>query len=293
MKICAKCGNPNNDDVLYCEKCGAAFPGPQYSAQQAPNVGGFNMNQGGYDQPQYSYQPRVPGGFDRVRFKSNAKAFFGNNSGRCICVSLLAIGMIYIPMMFASGLTGLADRTHSGLAGIFAIIALVLMLLGYVLAFDMMFTNAAWFRTAIYSEPTTRGYLDEAVSDIGGKFCCGLLMGVMITLWSLLLYFPGIIKTYQYSMAPYIKTENPNIKSARAIELSGIITNGHKWDLFVMDLSFIGWAFLSALTLNILGIVFVFPYYNSAKAFAYEDLKAQAVAMGQINPAELDRYANY
>ena len=110
-------------------------------------------------------------------------------------------------------------------------------------------------------------------------------------LWTLLFYIPGIIKAYQYSMTPYIKSENPRIGASRAIELSGIITNGHKWDLFVMDLSFYGWFILSGLTMNILGVIYVIPYYNSAKAFAYEDLKAQAIAMGKINPMELDPYA--
>ena len=93
--------------------------------------------------------------------------------------------------------------------------------------------------------------------------------------------------SYAYSMTEYIKMENPNISPSRAIELSKIMTQGRKGNLFYLDLSFIGWNLLSAITLGILGIVYVNPYYFACKAFAYEELKAEAIATGKINPNEL------
>ena len=66
-------------------------------------------------------------------------------------------------------------------------------------------------------------------------------------LWSLLFIIPGIIKSYEYYMVPYILAENPNISTARAFELSKIMTNGEKWNIFVLELSFMGWQILGML----------------------------------------------
>lgn len=70
------------------------------------------------------------------------------------------------------------------------------------------------------------------------------------------------------------------------------MTDGRKMDLFVLDLSFIGWGILSALTLNILGILYVIPYQYAAKAFAYEEIKEEALANQKVSEAELFGYAN-
>ena len=86
----------------------------------------------------------------------------------------------------------------------------------------------------------------------------------------------------------YIKVENPNISPSRAIELSKIMMNGHKWDIFYLHLSFLGWNILSAFTFGILAIVYVFPYYNAALAFAYEEIKADAAARGVIDIREIN-----
>ena len=113
------------------------------------------------------------------------------------------------------------------------------------------------------------------------------LKGLFVSLWSLLFIIPGIVMGYAYGMTEFIKMENPNIQPTRAIDISKSMTNGHKGDLFYLDLSFFGWFMLSALTLGILGIVYVNPYYYAAKAFAYEELKAEAIANGKVDPNEL------
>ncbi len=99
-----------------------------------------------------------------------------------------------------------------------------------------------------------------------------LLRGVQNFLWYLLLIIPGIIKSYEYSMAPYILAENPNIGAQEAIKLSRDMTEGHKLDMFVLDLSFIGWYLLGALLFGI-GVIFVTPYANATKAELYMVLR--------------------
>ena len=118
------------------------------------------------------------------------------------------------------------------------------------------------------------------------------LISLYTALWSMLFVVPGIVKGYSYSLAIYIKSENPNIPASTAIELSKRMTNGHKMDLFVLDMSFIGWGILSAFTLNILGILYVMPYQYASKAFAYEEIKEEALANQIVSEAELYGYAN-
>ncbi|TVY10878.1 DUF975 family protein [Paenibacillus cremeus] len=106
-------------------------------------------------------------------------------------------------------------------------------------------------------------------------------------LWFLLLIIPGYVKYYAYSMVPFILAENPGIGTKRAVELSNRMTRGHKWRMFVLDLSFIGWYLLGALALGI-GILFVLPYVYSTKAELYLVLRQQALQEGICSRAELN-----
>lgn len=99
-----------------------------------------------------------------------------------------------------------------------------------------------------------------------------LLQSIYTILWSLLLIIPGIIKGYSYSMTYFVLKDNPTIGYDAAICESMRLMKGHKMQLFLLDLSMIGWAILSILTLGI-GFLFLLPYNNTAHAAFYEDLK--------------------
>ena len=109
---------------------------------------------------------------------------------------------------------------------------------------------------------------------------------VFIFLWTLLLIIPGIIKLYAYRMVPYILADNPNISYQRALELSEQMTNGHKFNIFVLDLSFIGWYILGFLAFFV-GTLFVIPYQNSTNAELYLVLKQNALSSGKCSFNEL------
>ena len=93
-----------------------------------------------------------------------------------------------------------------------------------------------------------------------------------ITLWSLLFVIPGIVKSYEYKMMPYLLAENPSISKEQAFALSKQMMDGQKWKTFVLDLSFIGWEILSSVTLGIFGIFYVTPYRYMTHAALYESL---------------------
>jgi hypothetical protein len=96
---------------------------------------------------------------------------------------------------------------------------------------------------------------------------------LFIWLWSLLFVIPGIIKSYEYRLVPYIVSENPNINYKDALAESKKLMQGNKWKSFVLDLSFIGWDILSLMTWGFLDIFFVGPYKASTDAALYETLK--------------------
>lgn len=104
-------------------------------------------------------------------------------------------------------------------------------------------------------------------------FLQSFLRGLYIALWSLLFIIPGIIKSFSYAMTPFIMAENPNMTASEAIEASKQLMDGHKGELFMLDLTFIGWDLLAMLTLNI-GYIFLNPYRNAAYAAFYKDLTA-------------------
>ena len=113
-----------------------------------------------------------------------------------------------------------------------------------------------------------------------------LIKGIYNFLWFLLFFIPGVIKLYAYSMVPYILADNPNIESSRAIELSMDMTKGHKWDMFVLDLSFLGWYLLGTLLFGI-GTWFVNPYVDATKAQLYVTLRLNAIKYNMCTPEEL------
>lgn len=105
-------------------------------------------------------------------------------------------------------------------------------------------------------------------------FLTEFLKAIYTFLWTLLLIIPGIIKSYSYAMTDFILKDDPEMKYDAAIERSMQMMEGHKADLFWLDLSFIGWILLSILTFGI-GFLLLIPYMETAHAQFYEDLKAQ------------------
>ena len=112
---------------------------------------------------------------------------------------------------------------------------------------------------------------------------------IRIFLWSLLFLIPGIIKSYEYFMVPFILSENPGINTERAFEISSRTTKGEKWKIFVFECSFLGWILLGLLTCGI-GIYFLEPYYYASFAELYQQLREKAFSEGIADCSELPGY---
>ena len=119
--------------------------------------------------------------------------------------------------------------------------------------------------------------LNDLFSGFTNNFVDNLLLGLLtslfISLWTLLFVIPGFVKSYSYSMAFYIKHDDPSKGWKECIDESRAMMNGYKMKLFLLDLSFIGWYILGTLALAV-GVFFVYPYHQMARANFYESLRA-------------------
>ncbi len=186
---------------------------------------------------------------NRQELKSLAKDSLKNNWG-------IAIGAFLIYMVISYALSATAIGS----------IFLGFLVVGYC-AVNLSFirTKQARFET-----------LFSGCSNFVTNFLAYLLVQIFTALWSLLFIIPGIVKACSYSMTCYILNDNPEMSASEAINASKAMMNGHKWEYFVLQLSFIGWYILSAFTFGLL-LLYVGPYVNATTAAFYEKVKTLPV----------------
>lgn len=112
--------------------------------------------------------------------------------------------------------------------------------------------------------------------DFWSAFKVTFLVGLFTFLWSLLFVIPGIIKAISYSMSMCVLAENKGKPALECIAESKKMTEGHKMELFVLALSFIGWAIVGAITLGI-AYIWITPYMQATMTNAYNYLKPAPV----------------
>ena len=200
-----------------------------------------------------------------TNYKNRALSALENKWG-----NFVAITFVY---GFIIGITQVLSGDKDSPA-ILHLIGLVL----FILALPLTWGYQTLFLGAVRGGEATakdmfEGYNKELFSRV---LTTTLLYYVYVFLWSLLLLIPGCIKAYSYAMTPYILKDNPEMKNNAAIEESMRMMDGHKLELFLLDLSFIGWAILSILTCCI-GFLWLVPYMNMARVNFYEDLKKASV----------------
>ena len=108
----------------------------------------------------------------------------------------------------------------------------------------------------------------------GDNVVLSLLTNVYTLLWSLLFIVPGIVKSYSYSLVYLIRLDKPGLSASETITESRRMMNGHKGELFLLDLSFLGWYVLSIFTFGAIGL-WVKPYHELTRINFYEKLRVE------------------
>jgi len=131
--------------------------------------------------------------------------------------------------------------------------------------------DALFLRQARDGTPMEVEHLFDGFRDFGSLFILGFLQSLFVALWSLLLVVPGIVKAYAYAMSYYIKLDHPEYDWRQCLDESSRMMKGHKGELFMLDLSFIGWYIVGSLCLGV-GTLWVAPYQAAARAQFYKAL---------------------
>ncbi|OUQ70192.1 hypothetical protein B5E53_00810 [Eubacterium sp. An11] len=220
-----------------------------------------------------------------AEYKEIARDALKGNWGRAIGAMLIAacLSAFFTSLYFISHfmfIMSVAIRIFENLPHYF----LMLVGIGIVLAVFFFFAGG----------PARFGYIDfnlalldrrEAVpSMVLGRFSLiwkGMYMKIALFFYELfftiLLIIPGIVTMYAYAMVPYILEEKKDYTVGKAMKMSRKIMRGHKWELFCLRFSFLGWYILSLLTFG-LALFYVLPYMNTAEAVFYNEISGRADA---------------
>lgn len=221
----------------------------------------------------------------RIGLKTKAKIAFNRNYWKCVLVGLLTVLIVGGSAGISNGGTvskDVNDLLQSGAAAaamrlvfsavaiggvISAVIGIFLrnpLTVGCSRFFFLNTDEAAEVGEAVFAFRENR-YLKVVVAD--------LMKNIFIFLYSLLFLIPGIIKAYDYYLVDYILAEEPTLEWREALDRSRIMMRGHRWNTFVLNLSFLPWILLSALTFGIVGVFYTVPYTMQTDAELYRTLK--------------------
>ncbi len=136
--------------------------------------------------------------------------------------------------------------------------------IGLILGGPVMVGYLGYMRKISREQADGKHYQDVITVATSNRFAdylvAYILKLIFITLWSLLFFIPGIIKSFSYFMTERLLLEDPTLSGTDAITRSREIMNGHKMELFILCLSFLGWFILGALAFGV-GALFVLPYF--------------------------------
>lgn len=230
----------------------------------------------------------------RADLKQKAKSVLRNNYWQAFLIALI-VGLlsgsdgaagVFMPRRLLSGND--TYEMYIMVARTVSIVYIILWLLRVVIGYTFQVGGTKFFIRAAKGESNTSNLVYGFQNNHYIKIVLTMLLReVYIFLWTLLLIIPGIIKGYSYRLVPYILADNPEIGYNRAIELSNQMTKGEKWQIFVLDLSFIGWYLLGMIVCGV-GVLFVHPYQRATNAELYLILRDKALNNNFTTKSELN-----
>ena len=174
----------------------------------------------------------------------------------------LVIGSQYTPALMGNTIG--VDAAVSGSGFLVAVLVLGPLSIGYANAFRLLCNTGNANVTANMVHLSTNRYL-----HLVGVY---LLMTVKIILWSLLFIVPGVMKAFSYAMTPFIAVEHPEMSASEVLAKSSEMMYGHRMELFMLYLSFIGWFLLSMLTAFV-GLIILQSYVLCSVVEFYNEIK--------------------
>lgn len=146
-----------------------------------------------------------------------------------------------------------------------------LMMAGIFYSFITLWLNIAREEDFRVDDVLLSGFKEQYGRNIVLLF----MRSLFIALWSLLFIIPGIIKAYAYSMSFYLVRKNPGMDAVESISKSKALTDGYKADLFILDLSYLGWYILGIFTFGILWL-WIIPRHQTARILYFEEIDSGA-----------------
>ena len=145
------------------------------------------------------------------------------------------------------------------------VVAVVISVVGLILGGVIEIGKARYHLNLIDGAAARFDDLFTAFPQFLSALVMNLVRQVLVTLGTLLLVIPGVMLTFSYAAAPYIMAQDPECEGLEALRRSRELMKGNRMELFLLDLSFIGWDLLSLFTLGI-GSLFLNPYKEAARA---------------------------
>ncbi|MBE6120575.1 MAG: DUF975 family protein [Erysipelotrichaceae bacterium] len=160
----------------------------------------------------------------------------------------------------------------NGLIRLWIIVTVISFLYSIFLGHTILIGAYKYFILSIKENPSTSTLFDFFKTSYWNIVKVMFFYQIKIVLWTLCFIVPGIIKAYEYCMVPYILAEHPEMESAAVFERSRMLTQNNKMNIFVLEISFIGWLFLGMMCCGI-GVIFVSPYIDITMTHLYLKLK--------------------
>ena len=194
--------------------------------------------------------------------------------GKTAVTTLILLLIVFFAGVLPSMLGIFGDDLHIMSLSI-SLSSVVNLLFAYPLlyAFNIVFLQI-YRRQTEESSPLTLTFANfrENYSALVGTFVLAMIVILFASVFTILI--GGIVLGLAYALVPYIIHDNPNIGVVEALRKSRRMMRGHKWELFCLQISFIGWFFVGIFTFYI-GFLWIVPYINTATAAFYEDVKAE------------------
>lgn len=246
--------------------------------------------------------------------KTELKESYWLSFGVCLLASILGAGGSMVSMVF--NLPNNANKYYDSLAMaapirrapaatawlaiLSALLMMMLIVFAIAFAYNIFVGSVTLVGQKRFFTQAPRG--DRNFNNLFYGFTNGrymqtvktmLVMNIYIFLWTLLLIVPGIIKTYEYRMVPYLLADNPDLSTSEALEMSRKMTDGNKMDMFILDLSFLGWLFLAGLAASVVGmfmpfLAFILGTAATCLVVPYIEATYAQLYFKLINPSSAD-----